>query len=230
MQRAKLLLLAKSEHIRILRAIMGSPIHEGLYAIEDPLRDGNNLRCFRSGFGLRVARIEAPEGQLVGYGEAPTIEVALADAAENYHTGESYERQYRSADARYQHKIYGSEKSVSPLDAHLNRGGKLLAHWACNATVAGLYTLESLPSNELMEPLYEEGEDSFPVMLTQFGRVFAINRTDRGLSAVAMPMDNTEQSGWFACVVQNGTGDTLREAVEKAFEAEKVESERDVFQ
>lgn len=203
---------------------MSLPTPEGMYAIEEPLQDGNKLRCFSSGFGLRVARLQAPEGQLVGYGEAPTIDVALADAAENYHTGESYRRQYLDDDSRYLHRVYGSEESVSPLDAHLHRGGKLLAYWACDAVVAGIYSLRDTPAQELLEPLFEESEDKFPIIVTEFGRIYAISRIRNGLD-IARLHDKSS----FVCVVQNGTGDTLHEAIDVALTAEQVESEIDIF-
>lgn len=208
---------------------MSNPAHEGIYAIEDPLKDGNDLRCFSSGLGLQVARIEAPEGQLVGYGEASTIEVALMDAAENYRTGEGYERQYRGPNARYPHQIYGSEESVSPLDEHLKRGGKLLARWACSAVVAGLYTLEQLPTDDIINPLWELDNTEFPVVISQFGRAFMFYPVERGLGIVALPRSDGSKDSCFACVVQEGTGDTLRGAIDAAIIAEPVESERDVF-
>lgn len=204
---------------------MSQPDFEGMYAIEEPLQDGNRLRCFGSGFGLQVARIEAPEGQLVGYGEAPTIEVALADAAENVHTGESYRRQYRDTDSRYPHRIYGNEKPVSPLDAHLHRGGRLLAHWACGKVVAGLYNLREVPTKEFLDSLVLKGK--FPTIATEFGRTFAISRVHRGLGIYSLHSDTSGSD--FVWVVRNGTGDTLHEAVKAAFEAEQVKSGTDIF-
>jgi hypothetical protein len=114
--------------------------------IEQPLRDGHNVHAFLSGSRLRVIRIEDQAGELVGYGEAPQVEDALAHAAQDYQFGhEAYEEQYSGDNARHPHCLTGTREVSSPLDEHLLKGATFDAHQSRGGIVVTLSGIQLSP-------------------------------------------------------------------------------------
>jgi hypothetical protein len=91
-----------------------------LSIIEASLKEGAKLRIFRSGGGLRVARVERAR-TLIGYGEGPVVEEALDYAAEELKARRSVNRDFLY--------LTGSSTPSSELDTHFLRGGKLKARY-----------------------------------------------------------------------------------------------------
>lgn len=87
----------------------------GFKGLNDSLRDGNTIRAFRSGGGLRVIRIENSRGTLVGYGESYSARPALVEANNDYLAGGlPYECVY----------LTGTSAAESYLDAWVLSGKK----------------------------------------------------------------------------------------------------------
>lgn len=106
-----------------------SPPPDFLPSLERVLRKrGLRLHAFRSGGGLRVVRIErvasgGRRGSLVGYGEHPSLEHAMAHAAEDHDAGgRPYGKVYGSL---YPHYLTGSSTASSDADAAILRGGSM---------------------------------------------------------------------------------------------------------
>lgn len=95
--------------------------------LEKALRAGCKLKVFLSGGGLRVARLEAGEDNLFGYGEHPHLEEALAHVAEDYAAGgRPYEEVYGESGI-HTHYLTGARETSSPLDEWVRRGNKISA-------------------------------------------------------------------------------------------------------
>ena len=101
--------------------------------IEQKLREGFLIHAFRSGGGLRVLRLEdrsfdstgkvirGSSGNLYGYGEAPSVEDAIAYLEEDIeHGGRPYDQVYGKI---HPHYWTGSSSASSELDRWLLRGG-----------------------------------------------------------------------------------------------------------
>ncbi len=108
-----------------------------LAAIESVLRDGARLRGFRAGAGCRVIRVSQGE-RLLGYGEHPHVETALAHADEDIrHGGREFHEVYGRL---YPHYLTGAAEASSALDAAILRGDTLDVwheHGDVVATVSG---------------------------------------------------------------------------------------------
>ena len=96
--------------------------------IEVALKDGANLHCFRSGGGLRVARLEI-EQELVGYGEHPNLLTALSHVGEDFKDGGlEYSEKY-GENGKHTHYLTGTHDTDSWADGILLQGGTLDAEY-----------------------------------------------------------------------------------------------------
>lgn len=96
--------------------------------IETALLEGAKLHCFRSGGGLRVARLEK-DGELVGYGEHPNLLTALNHVGEDFKEGgiEYYEKY--GENGKYTHYLTGTHNTDSYADGIVLQGGTLDAEY-----------------------------------------------------------------------------------------------------
>ena len=88
------------------------PYQDSYPNLENALKEGANIRIFRSGGGLRVVRVEK-EGKLISYGEYPYLSGALSHAETDF--GLSYEDQYSGEKAKHLHYISGAYPEPSDL-------------------------------------------------------------------------------------------------------------------
>lgn len=103
--------------------------------ITEALWAGGKLHMFRSGGGLRVARIERV-GALVGYGEHPRAGGALNHVAVDFRAGgRPYSKVYGKQKSNY---LTGSSSANDPLDAEILKGNSLDAFAADGAIVVEL--------------------------------------------------------------------------------------------
>lgn len=195
--------------------------------IEQPLIDGNSIYGFSSGGGLRVIRIETEDGKLVGYGEAPQVEEAVAHAALDYQLGhEDYSRQYSGEGARYPHYLTGTTEISSPLDGHLRWGHTLDVSYRdsqVEVTLSGLDDTPTVPE-EVHEAVRSTGE---PITWQERGITYSItaSRFPNGEPCTSMEVvDNPNNlNPWMFRYSRTGQADTFEAAVAEAFEAPQVE-------
>lgn len=195
--------------------------------IEQALIDGHNVHAFSSGGGLRVIRIEATDGNLVGYGEAPQVEEAVAHAALDYQLGhEDYSKQYSGEDSRYPHYLTGTTELSSPLDAHLRWGHTFDAKskdGKIEVTLSGLDHTPDVPQ-EVHDAVLATGE---PVSWEERGVSYEITRSQfpNGEPCTSMRATQTPDGvdPWMFRYTRSGVADTLEAAVADAFEAPQVE-------
>jgi hypothetical protein len=196
--------------------------------IEQPLIDGHMIHAFSSGSGLRVIRIETNDGELVGYGEAPQVEDAVAHAALDYQLGhEDYSRQYGDEDARYIHYLTGTHELSSPLDAHLrwgytfdakNKDGKV------EVTLSGTEHTPDVPEG-VHDTVRMTGK---PATWEERGVIYEITlggRFSNGKPCTSMRPIHTPEgvNAWMFRYTRLGIADTFESAVADAFEAPQVE-------
>lgn len=195
--------------------------------IEQPLIDGHSIHGFRSGGGLRVIRIENKDGELVGYGEAPQAEEAVAHAALDYQLGhEDYLRQYSDENSRYSHNLTGTTEISSPLDEHLRRGHTLdvgFSDGQIEVTLSGLDHAPDVPE-EVHNTVKATGE---PTTWQERGITYSItlSKFPNGEPCVSMKaIDNPDNlDPWMFRYTRIGQAETFDAAVDEAFEAPQVE-------
>lgn len=198
--------------------------------IEQPLRDGHKIHAFSSGSGLRVIHIEDQAGELVGYGEAPQVEEAIAHAALDYQLGhETYGQQYSGENARHPHYLTGTTGVSSPLDGHLFRGATFDAHKSREGegvvvTLSGIKFPPEVPDGLQERVTSTMGTETFE---------------ERGVTYSAEPYQFPGSGEWgitikvvdnpngvntsFYNYTKTGEGTTFAEAVAGAFEAPETE-------
>lgn len=195
--------------------------------IEQPLIDGHSIHGFSSGGGLRVVRIETKDGELVGYGEAPQVEEAVAHAALDYQLGhEDYSRQYSGEEARYTHYLTGTTEISSPLDGHLRWGHTLdvvSRDGQVEVTLSGLDQTPNVPQ-EVHDTVRATGE---PATWQERGITYSITASSfpNGEPCTSMKaVDNPENlDPWMFSYSRTGRAETFEAAVAQAFEAPQVE-------
>ncbi|MFB6209325.1 MAG: hypothetical protein ABEJ56_04290 [Candidatus Nanohaloarchaea archaeon] len=85
--------------------------------VDEALQEGMDLRVFRSGGGLRVARLEDEEDELRGYGEHFHVSPALNLAGNNYQGDQEITGNV----------LTGSQEAENTLDSFILGGGKIHA-------------------------------------------------------------------------------------------------------
>lgn len=191
------------------------------------LDDGCRLHVFRSGGGLRVARLEK-DGELKGYGEHPYVETAFEHAAEDYLAGQ---RPYKEVyGGRYDHYLTGSADASSDLDAQILRGRTLDAWREKDGTVVcEISGLTQTPTPKGLKKAVEE--DGQPRKFKHRGFVYEISPFtfpgdgSKGVSIkiVGGRKPKNGSDGWMYQIVKTGRGSSLTEASRAALEAEEIE-------
>lgn len=196
--------------------------------IERALIDGHKIHGFSSGGGLRVIRIETEEGELVGYGEAPQVEEAIAHASLDYAFGhEPYEQQYSGDNSRHPHYLTGTQEISSPLDGHLRWGSTFDAVWSDGEVEVSLsgYANCGEVSAEIQEEIIATGKE---VIFEERGITYKAVRGffpgNGEANVTTSVVDNPEgRNAWMCRVVRLGTGLSLQAALAAAFEAPEIE-------
>ncbi len=193
-----------------------------MWTIEAALADGGKMHAFLSGGGLRVIRIEKPQGNLVAYGEHPHVGEAFRITAEDYKAGgRPYKEVYGNVEP---HHETGDSCSEDELDKWVCRGCTFDAHCKDGNFVFELRGQEhfTLPTG-MEERVFRQG----PVEFTDARGVVFVSSPARfpngekccRTRAIRKPEGMREDQVWSWSSVRRGEGGSLMEAMRGAFAA-----------
>lgn len=197
--------------------------HQGLTAA---LAAGCKLHSFLSGGGLRVVRLEDRAGLLRGYGEHPSIEVALNHAGEDYEAGgRPYHTVYNGKNQT--HYLTGSSAPSSALDAWVLQGQTFDAYHLSD----GVLVVELVGyMHQKVPPEIETAAMEKPVEWEARGYRFRSEPTrfPNGTPAIstgvlAGPPGVPQHRAWHYQVAKQGKGQSFEEALTAALAAEPQE-------
>lgn len=190
------------------------------------LEHGCRLHVFRSGGGLRVARLEK-EGVLKGYGEHPYVELALGHAAEDYLAGQ---RPYKEVyGGLYDHYLTGSADASGDLDRQIVRGRTLDAWREDSIVICEIRGSAETPTPKRLEKaVMRNGK---PRRFKHRGFEYEISpfTTPNGSKCVSISVVGGREARngadpWVFHVVQTGRGDSLAAAIKAALAAKETEA------
>ena len=194
--------------------------------IEGALREGCKLRAFLSGGGLRVLRLEK-YGDLRGYGEHPHIEDAFVILSEDYKAGgREYSEVYGKVHTHY---LTGSQNTTSQLDLWIRQGSKFETLWDGEKFVFVLKGWKQHICPDGFEGRALRGEN---LTWKDRGYTYRISpsRFPNGTKCVVTSVvssDDADPEGdgpWMYRGTKTGSGQSLNEAIDSAFESDFVES------
>lgn len=191
-------------------------------ALEAALRGKARLRCFRSGGGLRVIRVEKGAG-LVGYGEAPTFAPALGLAEDDVAAGgRPYGDVYGKLVPHYMTGAYPD--ATDPLDEWVFAGNGLAVAFERGRFVARLKAMRFVEAPDAVaaeawatqSPVSWEARGMRYLATPYEGGMLRMCCVDRG--------DGTRNPDWFHAV-RTGEGAGIAEALAAALDAPEVEQD-----
>lgn len=203
---------------------------QNLSSLDNALRRGAFLHVFRSGGGLRVARLTAAarvpgRGDLVGYGEHYNLEEALVYAGEDYDAGQRAYGEVYGEGKLHDHYLTGSCEASSPADAWV-LGGHTIDAWYEQAE--GVFVVAARGTVETPFPLAEaqpvmDGTLSARLVQNDRDEVFALRPSYfpngyRGCSMTRIGApEGTPNDHGFRKVDHRRYGDTFEEALATTF-------------
>lgn len=194
---------------------------EHLVRIEPALKMGGFIHAFMSGGGLRVLRLAefGPRGDLMGYGESPTVDDAFRILADDYEAG-----------GRKYGDVYGKVEPApaGELDAWVRKGNTFDAWYKDGEYVVELRSLQEAHTPEETVRRCTAGET---IAWTDDRRVtyqcspsrFPNGERCCSTKIVKVPKGMTHNRAWMWYATQTGRGPTLSDAIDQAFKAPKVE-------
>lgn len=200
---------------------------EPLQGIETSLRDGAVVRAFRSGGGLRVVRIENL-GDLVGYGEHPSIDAAIRHADEDFIAGgRPYGEVYGGDKPNY---LTGSIDSTSELDTRIRQGDKFRS-WQDGEVI--YFELEGYAKvevpKEILTRVMDTGiSETWADKARGYTYLVKSSRFPNGgpcssISVSEGPEDRSGSDPWMYHTSQIGEGANFMSAMNAALVAERIE-------
>lgn len=205
---------------------------EYLDPIEEALGRGGRLHAFLSGGGLRVVSIKR-DGKEMAYGEHPTIAEALRIAGDDFKAGgRPYSEVYGKIETHY---LTGQSEPDGPLDAWIRNGSTWDAYYIDGIVgdggsfIAELHGLEMHKTPDwVLKRVREQREsvrwtDERGVSFEACPCTFANGETGCSVKLVVCPAGMSEDRAWRWDAKRTGRGDSLKEAIEVAFSAPKVE-------
>lgn len=181
------------------------------------LNDGESIRVFLSGGGLRVAYTE---GKKTGYGEHPFLSGALEHLSESYLAGGfTYEEMYYGENARHPHYLTGSPRPENDLDAHVRRGAKIFF------SKKGEDFLTTLPQwlhRDLPKEIIDRARADKKTLQVSFkgGFKFKITPGEEGYLTTSNLEKPEKEDPYYVTFEAKGCAQTLRESVLQALSQE----------
>lgn len=196
-----------------------------LKTIEKALKKGGRLHTFRSGGGLRVVRIER-NGELLAYGEHPSIDDALAHAAEDFKAGG---REYGSVyGGSKPHYLTGSPEATSRLDLWVLQGHNFDAYYDKEFVVELKGYFHTKEPEGILETVLREGELVWEARGYKFKSSpirFANGAPGYTTEVVRSPKGGNAYRAHDYWGTKVGRADNLTEAISLAFETPEQETE-----
>jgi hypothetical protein len=200
-----------------------------LTGIDQALDQGCRIHGFRSGGSLRVVRIDQG-GELKGYGEHPQVEDALSHANEDFLAGG---RPYSEVYGVFKpHYLTGNSSPTSPLDSWLLQGHTFDAHQNGAGVVFELKGLTQVKiPEELTARVLETGRSE---TWKHRGYTYRITKSHfpngdpcTSIETIISPAGKKSGSdSWIYYITKTGRGENFSEAMEGAFKAKEIETER----
>ena len=196
--------------------------------VERALQEGCTIHGFRSGGGLRVVRIEA-FGNLLGYGEHPSVDLALVHANEDFLAGSRpYDEVYGKL---YTHYLTGSHEVTSPLDGWLLQGHTFDAHKNEMGITVDLkgYSETRIPKHVIKQV----NRNGRPVTWSNrgftyetFSSTFPSGAPSLSTKVLSLPQGKSNSDPWIYKTLKTGMERRFSLALDLAFKAPEVELRR----
>lgn len=217
----------ESDYPPFEEGVVEKPTPRVLKGIRAALDQGSTIQGFSLYGGLRVIRIE--QGNLLrGYGENPSIDIAILHADEDFLAGG---RNYKNVYGEIEHrtKTVSSQEATSQLDEWILQGNTFDSY----KTVNGMIAVELKGWKEQVVPIKIEEQirkHNMPFLWSDRGYLFESwikqlpNRTSTIITEVVDTMEGDDpERGLNYLIVKRGESNNFDKAMKEAFDGDEFE-------